>query len=70
MSAEAEELTGGNIDPSLAIYNGRFQDFANQGLRDILPEEVRHLVAIACIAPQRWSIGRSIRTLHRIAECR
>jgi uncharacterized protein YhbP (UPF0306 family) len=41
MSAAAEELTGSDIQLSLAIYNGRFQDSARQGVQYTLLEEVR-----------------------------
>jgi uncharacterized protein YhbP (UPF0306 family) len=41
MSAAAEELTGSDIELSLAIYNGRFQDSARQGVQDTLLEAVR-----------------------------
>jgi len=41
MSAAAEELADGNLERSLVIYNGRFPDPAQHGVRDIRLEEVR-----------------------------
>lgn len=41
MSAVAEELAGADLDRGLQIYNGRFRNPAEHGVRAIAPEDVR-----------------------------
>lgn len=41
MSAAAEELTGGDLEHGLVIYNGRFPNPVRQGVQDTRLEEVR-----------------------------
>ena len=43
VSASAEELTGGDLERGLVIYNGRFPDPARQGVQNTRLEEVRPL---------------------------
>ena len=41
ISAEAAELTDADLEPGLAVYNGRFPDPARHGVKIIKPEGVR-----------------------------
>ena len=52
MSALAEELTGIDLDRGLNIYNGRFSNPADHGVRVIKPEDVQ--------APALYRLYRAI----------
>ncbi len=43
MSAVGEELTGGAFDRGIEIYNGRFPNPDNHGVRLVKPEDLRSL---------------------------
>ena len=60
MSAMAEELTGIDVDRGLDIYNGRFSNPADHGVRLIKPEDVQ--------APALYRLYRAIASEHWILD--
>jgi hypothetical protein len=60
MSAVAEELTGTEFDRGLGIYNGRFSNPAEHGVRIINPEDVQ--------APGLYRLYRAIAHEHWILD--
>lgn len=60
MSAEAEELTGSDLERGLVIYNGRFPDPASHGVQDIRLEEVR--------PPGLYRLYRAVASEHWILD--
>ncbi|HKG53193.1 MAG TPA: pyridoxamine 5'-phosphate oxidase family protein [Anaerolineales bacterium] len=60
MSATAEELTGINFDRGLDIYNGRFSNPADHGVRLITSEDVQ--------APSLYRLYRAIALEHWILD--
>jgi hypothetical protein len=56
ISAVAEELAGVDLDRGLQIYNGRFQNPAEHGVRTISSEDVR--------APSLYRLYRAIAQQH------
>ncbi|HSL45540.1 MAG TPA: pyridoxamine 5'-phosphate oxidase family protein [Anaerolineales bacterium] len=60
MSAIAEELSGIGFDRGIQIYNGRFEDPAEHGVRIITPEDVR--------APALYRLYRAIAQGHWVLD--
>jgi uncharacterized protein YhbP (UPF0306 family) len=60
MSAHAEELTGVDSDHSLNIYNGRFSNPADHGVRLVTAEDVQ--------APALYRLYRAIVSKHWILD--
>ena len=60
MSAVAEELVGAELDRGLQIYNGRFQNPAEHGVRVIAPENVR--------APALYRLYRAVAHEHWVLD--
>ena len=70
MSATAEELTGIDFDRGLDIYNGRFSNPADHGVRVIKPEDVQApglYRLYRAIASEHWVLDPVNRPDHRIA---
>ena len=60
MSAVAEELTGTDFDRGLAIYNGRFSNPAEYGVRLIKPEDLQ--------APALYRLYRATASEHWVLD--
>lgn len=60
MTAEAEELTGSDLERGLVIYNGRFPDPAQHGVQDTTLEEVR--------PPGRYRLYRDVALEHWVLD--
>ena len=60
MLAIAEELTGADFDRGIQIYNGRFQNPAEHGVRIIRPEDVQ--------APALYRLYRAIASEHWVLD--
>jgi hypothetical protein len=60
MSGVAEELTGSELERGIQIYNGRFQNPAEHGVRIIQPEHVQ--------APALYRLYRATVQDHRILD--
>ena len=60
MSAVAQELTGDDFDLGLQIYNGRFQNPAEYGVRTIKAEDVQ--------APALYRLYRAIAQEHWVLD--
>ena len=60
MSAVAEELAGDDLDRGLRIYNGRFQDPAEHGVRIIAPGDVQ--------APALYRLYRAVAQEHWVLD--
>ena len=60
MSAIAEELAGADLDQGLRIYNGRFQNPAEHGVRLIAPEDVQ--------TPALYRLYRAIAQEHWVLD--
>ena len=61
MSAIAEELSGSEFERGLQIYNGRFQNPAEHGVRIIAAEDVRAPAAYRlyrAVADESWLLDR------------
>ena len=70
MSAVAEELTGTDLDRGIEIYNGRFRNPAEQGVRTITLEDVRSPAPYRlyrATASEHWILDRNTRPDHRIS---
>ena len=70
MSAMAEELTGIDVDRGLDIYNGRFSNPADHGVRVIKSEDVQASALYRlyrAIASEHWVLDPANRPDHRIA---
>jgi uncharacterized protein YhbP (UPF0306 family) len=62
MSAMAAELTGADLESGLLIYNGRFPDPAERGVRTIKPEDVRPSAPYRlyrAVAAEHWVLDPS-----------
>lgn len=60
LSAVAEELADADLDRGLQIYNGRFQNPTEHGVRVIAPEDVR--------APAPYRLYRAIAQEHWVLD--
>jgi uncharacterized protein YhbP (UPF0306 family) len=60
MSAVAGELTGADLESGLVIYNGRFPDPAERGVRTIKPEDV--------CAPALYRLYRAVASEHWVLD--
>ena len=60
MSAVAEELTGPDVDRGLDIYNGRFSNPAEHGVRAVTSEDVR--------APALYRLYRATASDHWVLD--
>ncbi len=60
MSAVAEELVGAELDRGLQIYNGRFQNPAEHGVRVIAPEDLW--------APALYRLYRALAQRHWVLD--
>lgn len=70
MPAAAEELTGIDLDRGVEIYNRRFQNPAEHGVRIIKLEDVRSPAPYRlyrATATEHWILDRNTRPDHRIA---
>ena len=68
MSAVAEELTGSEFDQGVRIYNGRFPNPAEHGVRIINPEDVQAPAPYRpyrAIAHEYWVLDPAGRPDHR-----
>ena len=68
MSAMAEELAGADLDQGLQIYNGRFQNPAEHGVRLIAPEGVQPPALYRlyrAVAQQHWVLDPAGHPDHR-----
>jgi uncharacterized protein YhbP (UPF0306 family) len=69
MSAIAEELTGSDLERGTQIYNGRFQNPSEYGVRTITLEDVRSPASYRlyrALAQEHWVLDRNSRPDHRI----
>lgn len=69
MSAVAEELTGVDLESGIKIYNGRFQNPGEHGIRTIISDDVQApaLYRLYCaIAQEHWVLDPKGRPDHRI----
>ena len=69
MSAMAEELTGIDVDRGLDIYNGRFSNPADHGVRVIKSEDVQTPALYRlyrAVASEHWVLDPVNRPDHRI----
>jgi hypothetical protein len=69
MSAIAEELTGTEFDRGVQIYNGRFQNPAEHGVRTIKPEDVQAPALYRlyrATVQEHWILDPTSRPDHRI----
>lgn len=70
MSAAAEELTGVDLERGVAIYNDRFQNPAEHGVRLIQLDDVQSPALYRlyrATATEHWILDRNTRPDHRIA---
>lgn len=69
MSAVAEELTGADFDRGLQIYNGRFQNPGEHGVRTISAEDL-HAPGVyrlyRAVVQEHWVLDPAGRPDHRI----
>jgi hypothetical protein len=68
MSAVAEELAGADLDRGLQIYNGRFENPAEHGVRTIAREDVQAPALYRlyrAIAQEHWVLDPAGRPDHR-----
>jgi hypothetical protein len=69
MAAIAEELTVVDLDRGIEIYNGRFQNPAEHGVRTIQPEDVQSPAPYRlyrATALEHWILDPTNRSDHRI----
>lgn len=70
MSATAEELRGVDLDRGVEIYNGRFRNPAEHGVRTINLEDVRASASYRLYRAtvlEHWILDRNTRPDHRIS---